>query len=106
MYFIGVLVVTIDECDDLSTCESERHISYFTVERTNGRGAEVVVWCVTIYAGTLERKKRLIISQGTRWLTRWDKEVDLLSKLLYYGLTTGRGEFTHSFLCEVSEGPF
>ncbi|KAF7986236.1 hypothetical protein HWV62_38695 [Athelia sp. TMB] len=27
---------------------------------------------------------------GTRWLTRWDKEVELLVKLGYYGLTTGR----------------
>ncbi|KAG6814444.1 hypothetical protein H0H92_007448 [Tricholoma furcatifolium] len=27
---------------------------------------------------------------GTRWLTRWDKEVDLLVKLAYYGATTGR----------------
>ncbi|KAF9478719.1 peroxisome assembly protein per8 [Pholiota conissans] len=27
---------------------------------------------------------------GTRWLTRWDKELDLLVKLCYYGLTTGR----------------
>ncbi|KAF8640801.1 hypothetical protein AX17_000450 [Amanita inopinata Kibby_2008] len=29
---------------------------------------------------------------GTRWLARWDKEVELLVKLLYYGFTTGRGE--------------
>jgi hypothetical protein len=27
-----------------------------------------------------------------RRLTRWDKEVELLVKLGYYGLTTGRGE--------------
>ncbi|KAG9314678.1 Pex12 amino terminal region-domain-containing protein, partial [Chiua virens] len=27
---------------------------------------------------------------GTRWLLRWDKEVDLVLKLLYYGLTIGR----------------
>ncbi|KAG5735672.1 hypothetical protein E4T56_gene6400 [Termitomyces sp. T112] len=27
---------------------------------------------------------------GTRWLTRWDKEVELLVKLAYYGITTGR----------------
>ncbi|KAF8807646.1 hypothetical protein BYT27DRAFT_7189729 [Phlegmacium glaucopus] len=26
---------------------------------------------------------------GTRWLTRWDKELDLFVKLCYYGLTTG-----------------
>jgi len=26
---------------------------------------------------------------GTRWLTRWEKEVDLIVKLAYYGLTTG-----------------
>lgn len=29
---------------------------------------------------------------GTRWLTRWDKEIDLCVNLLYYGLTIGRGE--------------
>jgi hypothetical protein len=29
---------------------------------------------------------------GTRWLARWDKELDLLVKLLYYCLTTGRGK--------------
>ncbi|KIK99903.1 hypothetical protein PAXRUDRAFT_131046 [Paxillus rubicundulus Ve08.2h10] len=27
---------------------------------------------------------------GTRWLTRWDKEVDVVVKLLYYGLSVGR----------------
>jgi len=27
---------------------------------------------------------------GTRWLTRWDKEIELLVKLGYYGLTAGR----------------
>ncbi|KIM84644.1 hypothetical protein PILCRDRAFT_67658 [Piloderma croceum F 1598] len=27
---------------------------------------------------------------GTRWLTQWDKEIELLVKLGYYGLTTGR----------------
>ena len=31
---------------------------------------------------------------GTRWLARWDKEVDLLVKLVYYGFTTGRGVFS------------
>ena len=29
---------------------------------------------------------------GTRWLTRWEKEVDLMVKLAYYGLTTGLGQ--------------
>ncbi|KAF8343787.1 Pex12 amino terminal region-domain-containing protein [Cantharellus anzutake] len=28
---------------------------------------------------------------GTRWLSKWDKEVELFTKLLYYGLTTLRG---------------
>ncbi|KAF9519782.1 hypothetical protein BS47DRAFT_1287934 [Hydnum rufescens UP504] len=28
---------------------------------------------------------------GTRWLTRWDKEVEFLSKVVYYGFTTLRG---------------
>ncbi|KAE9409362.1 hypothetical protein BT96DRAFT_962459 [Gymnopus androsaceus JB14] len=31
---------------------------------------------------------------GTRTLTRWDKEFDLLIKLVYYGLTTGRATQT------------
>ena len=31
-------------------------------------------------------------SSGTRWLTRWEKEVDLIVKLAYYGLTTGLGQ--------------
>ncbi|KAF7319891.1 Peroxisome assembly protein PER8 [Mycena kentingensis (nom. inval.)] len=31
---------------------------------------------------------------GTRWLNRWDKEVDLLVKLVYYGLTTARATQT------------
>lgn len=31
---------------------------------------------------------------GTRWLTRWDKEVGMFVKLLYYGLTTGRATQT------------
>jgi len=33
-----------------------------------------------------------IISPGTRWLTRWNKEVELLVKIVYFGLTTGRGD--------------
>ncbi|KAF8887782.1 Pex12 amino terminal region-domain-containing protein [Infundibulicybe gibba] len=31
---------------------------------------------------------------GTRWLTRWDREVELLVKVVYYGLTTGRGKYS------------
>lgn len=31
---------------------------------------------------------------GTRWLMRWDKEVELTMKLLYYGLTMGRASQT------------
>ncbi|KIK70380.1 hypothetical protein GYMLUDRAFT_148619 [Collybiopsis luxurians FD-317 M1] len=31
---------------------------------------------------------------GTRTLTRWDKELDLMVKLIYYGLTTGRATQT------------
>lgn len=34
-------------------------------------------------------------SLGTRWLSRWDKEIDLLVKVLYYGLTVGRGQCTY-----------
>ena len=29
---------------------------------------------------------------GTRWLTRWDKEIDFAANALYYGLTIGLGE--------------
>lgn len=41
---------------------------------------------------------------GTRWLTRWDKEVELLAKLAYYGLTTLRGMsiFTRTDLIGLS----
>lgn len=28
---------------------------------------------------------------GTRWLTRFDKEVELCVRLVYHALTTGRG---------------
>ncbi|KAF8912908.1 peroxisome assembly protein per8 [Gymnopilus junonius] len=31
---------------------------------------------------------------GTRWLSRWDKELDLFVKCCYYGLTTGRATQT------------
>ncbi|KAH9921442.1 peroxisome assembly protein per8 [Fomitopsis serialis] len=31
---------------------------------------------------------------GTRWLSRWDKEVELCTKLLYFGLTVGRATQT------------
>ncbi|KAI0639013.1 peroxisome assembly protein per8 [Trametes polyzona] len=31
---------------------------------------------------------------GTRWLTRWDKEIDFAANVLYYGLTTGLGSQT------------
>jgi len=29
---------------------------------------------------------------GTRWLTRFDKEVELSVRLIYHALTTGRGQ--------------
>ncbi len=32
-----------------------------------------------------------LMTLGSRWLMRWDKEVELLSKLVYYGFTTGQG---------------
>ncbi|KAH9927507.1 Pex12 amino terminal region-domain-containing protein [Epithele typhae] len=31
---------------------------------------------------------------GTRWLTRWDKEIDFAVNILYYGLTVGLGSQT------------
>ena len=30
---------------------------------------------------------------GTRWLTRWDKEIDFAANILYYGLTIGLGGY-------------
>jgi hypothetical protein len=33
------------------------------------------------------------VRAGTRWLTRFDKEVELGVRLAYYALTTGRGRF-------------
>lgn len=35
--------------------------------------------------------KILRTTTGTRWLTRWDKELNLFVKLCYYGFTTGAG---------------
>ena len=35
--------------------------------------------------------KNLRTITGTRWLTRWDKELNLFVKLCYYGFTTGAG---------------
>lgn len=37
---------------------------------------------------------------GTRWLSRWDKEIGLFVKLLYYGLTIGQG--THHLYSECT----
>lgn len=34
---------------------------------------------------------------GTRWLSRWDKEIELAVKLVYWGLTIGRGELSHFY---------
>ncbi|PIL30918.1 transporter [Ganoderma sinense ZZ0214-1] len=31
---------------------------------------------------------------GTRWLTRWDKEIDFAANIVYYGLTVGLGSQT------------
>lgn len=36
---------------------------------------------------------------GSRWLTRYDKEVELLVKITYQALTTGRGTFLHLCAC-------
>lgn len=33
----------------------------------------------------------LAVLIGTRWLSKWSKELDLLVKTLYYGLTVGHG---------------
>lgn len=31
------------------------------------------------------------VNQGTRWLLRWEKEIEFFSKLAYFGLTTRYG---------------
>lgn len=36
---------------------------------------------------------------GTRWLTRWDKEVDFAANVLYYGLTLGLGALLVQWCC-------
>ncbi|KAF8060990.1 Pex12 amino terminal region-domain-containing protein [Lyophyllum atratum] len=45
---------------------------------------------------------------GTRWLTRWDKEVALLVGLLYHGVTTGRAVQTlgeeYTDIWQISSG--
>lgn len=43
---------------------------------------------------------------GTRWLTRWDKEIDFAANVFYYGLTVGLGkclDYGHcqTLICEV-----
>jgi hypothetical protein len=39
---------------------------------------------------------RCALRAGTRWLTRFDKEVELAVRLVYEALTTGRGRSTSS----------
>ena len=47
-----------------------------------------------------------LIIEGTRWLSRWDKELDLLVKLCYFSLTTGRGPILSAliFSCLIRAG--
>ena len=40
---------------------------------------------------------RLSLRAGTRWLTRFDKEVELFVRLVYEALTTGRGRSPFTF---------
>ncbi|KAF9229692.1 hypothetical protein BS17DRAFT_744079 [Gyrodon lividus] len=44
------------------------------------------------HVSSLKEQAEIVLRSwlGTRWLTRWDKEVDLVVKLLYYGLSVGR----------------
>ncbi len=50
--------------------------------------------------GSVTRRVLLCISliylsgTGTRWLTRREKEIDLLTKLIYYGITIGQGRLS------------
>jgi peroxin-10 len=57
-----------------------------------------MVW--QVHCILMRVEERLTGTVGTRWLTRWNKEVDLLVKLVYYGFTTGRGVF-FSVLCRT-----
>jgi peroxin-10 len=40
---------------------------------------------------------RYSLRAGTRWLTRFDKEVELFVRLVYEALTTGRGRSPFTF---------
>ena len=77
-----------------SPSESTGHLPRRVLEGAVGK-------CTTVMAGSVFLFSRAIlvtdVVPGTRWLTRWDKEIELFVKLLYYGLTTGRGEFDSLF---------
>ncbi|KAI5123747.1 hypothetical protein M0805_000339 [Coniferiporia weirii] len=49
-----------------------------------------------IYVSSLREQTENVLRTwlGNRWLSRWDKEVDLFSKLLYYGFSIGRATQT------------
>ena len=37
---------------------------------------------------------------GTRWLSRWDKEIDFAAHVMYYGLTVGLGTCTENAMIQ------
>jgi len=48
------------------------------------------------YVASLREQAETVLRAwlGSRWLSRWDKEVALLTKLIYYGFTTGKAPQT------------
>ncbi|KLO20034.1 hypothetical protein SCHPADRAFT_817126 [Schizopora paradoxa] len=66
------------------------------------------------YASSLKEQTENILRSwfGSRWLMRWDKEVDLLSKLVYHGFTTGQAiqslgeEYTDIWSTSTTDGGF
>lgn len=72
----------------LSTRESARPISCLIPARADGGRSEGVVWLVPRRSAP---HSYVSCGLGTRWLSKWDKEIGLFVKLLYYGLTIGRG---------------
>jgi hypothetical protein len=77
--------------DISSPGESARFVPCVISEGPGGECPSFMVWLVCCIH--IQVEERLNCTTGTRWLTRWDKEVDLLVKLVYYGFTTGRGVF-------------
>ena len=74
----------------MSPHDAEGCISFVHAQGPDGVRPQVLAWSVSIPS----RPTQDLIEHppGTRWLTRWEKEVDLIVKLAYHGLTTGLGQ--------------